>query len=41
MENTIFEKIRQKTHGADNEGKTARRIFKHYDTELYGTIKPD
>lgn len=32
IESTIFEKIRQKTHGADNEGKTARKIFRHYDT---------
>jgi hypothetical protein len=38
MEEIIFEKIRQKTHGADDEGKTARKIFKHFDLEGYGTI---
>ena len=38
LEEIIFEKIRQKTHGADDEGKTARKIFKHFDAEGYGTI---
>lgn len=40
MENIIFEKIRQRTHGSDDEGKTARKIFRHFDLEGYGTIKP-
>ena len=38
LELTIFEKIRQKTHGADDEGKTLKRIFKHFDQENYGTV---
>ena len=38
LEDIIFEKIRQKTHGADDEGKTARRMFKHFDLEGYGTV---
>jgi Ca2+-binding EF-hand superfamily protein len=41
MEKIIFEKIRQKTHGADDEGKTARRIFKHFDLDGFGTIEPN
>jgi Ca2+-binding EF-hand superfamily protein len=36
----VFEKIRQRTHGADDEGKTAKKIFKHFDVEGFGTIKP-
>jgi len=38
LEEIIFEKIRQRTHGADDEGKTAHRFFKHFDLEGYGTI---
>jgi hypothetical protein len=38
LENTVFEKIRQRTHGADDEGKTAKKIFKHFDVEGFGTI---
>ena len=41
LEDIIFEKIRQRTHGADDEGKTARRYFKHFDLEGYGTIQFD
>lgn len=40
LETIIFEKIRQRTHGADDEGKTVKRIFKHFDLEGYGTIFP-
>lgn len=40
LEDIIFEKIRQRTHGADDEGKTCRRIFKHFDLDGYGTIEP-
>src|SRR6056300_1656237 len=39
LEDIIFEKIRQRTHGADDEGKTVRRIFKHFDLDGYGTIE--
>jgi len=38
LEGIICEKIRQKTHGAEDEGKTVKKIFKHYDKEGYGTI---
>ena len=38
LEDCIFEKIRQRTHGADDEGKTVRRIFKHFDLNGNGTI---
>lgn len=40
IENIVFEKIRQRTHGADDEGKTAKRIFKHFDLEGFGTVGP-
>lgn len=39
IEDIIFEKIRQRTHGADDEGKTAKRIFKHFDLDGFGTIE--
>jgi len=32
--------VRQKTHGADDEGKTIQRIFKHFDLDGFGTIEP-
>jgi hypothetical protein len=40
IENIIFEKVRQRTHGADDEGKTVRKIFKHFDLDGFGTIEP-
>jgi len=40
LEDCLFEKVRQRTHGADDEGKTAKRIFKHFDLDGYGTISP-
>lgn len=40
LQDIVFEKIRQRTHGADDEGKTAKKIFKHFDVEGFGTIKP-
>jgi Ca2+-binding EF-hand superfamily protein len=36
----VFEKVRQRTHGADDEGKTLQKIMKHFDVEGYGTIGP-
>lgn len=33
--------MRQKTHGADDEGKTVMKIFRHFDLDGYGTIEPD
>lgn len=39
LEDIIFEKIRQRTHGADDEGKTVKKIFKHFDVNGFGTIE--
>jgi hypothetical protein len=39
IESIIFEKIRQRTHGADDEGKTVKKIFKHFDIDGFGTIE--
>jgi Ca2+-binding EF-hand superfamily protein len=39
LEDMLFEKIRQRTHGADDEGRTARKYFSHFDLEGYGTIR--
>jgi len=38
IEDQIFEKIRQRTHGAEDEGRTVRRVFKHFDLDGFGTI---
>lgn len=35
----IFEKIRQRTHGAEDEGKTVKHIFKYFDANGLGTIQ--
>ena len=40
MEDTVFEKIRQRTHGSDDEGKTAKKIFRHFDLDGFGTVEP-
>lgn len=39
IEDIIFEKVRQRTHGADDEGKTVRKIFRHFDLDGFGTIE--
>lgn len=39
MEDIIFEKIRQRTHGSDDEGKTVRKLFRHFDLDGFGTIE--
>ena len=39
IEDVIFEKVRQRTHGADDEGKTVRKMFKHWDLDGFGTIE--
>lgn len=41
MEDIVFEKIRQRTHGSDDEGKTVKRFFKHFDLKGNGTINPN
>lgn len=38
LEDTLFEKIRQRTHGAEDEGRTAKKYFKHFDLDGYGTL---
>lgn len=30
--------MRQRTHGADDEGKTIHKIFRHYDTNENGVL---
>lgn len=40
LEAILFEKVRQRTHGADDEGKTAKRFFKHFDLDGRGTVSP-
>jgi len=40
LERVIFEKIRQRTHGADDEGKTVKRFFKHFDLHGRGCVSP-
>jgi calcyphosin len=40
VEDIVFEKIRQRNHGSDDEEKTAKKIFKHFDLEGFGTIQP-
>jgi Ca2+-binding EF-hand superfamily protein len=40
IESIVFEKIRQRTHGTDDEGKTVKKIFKHFDLNGFGTIEP-
>lgn len=38
MINTMFEKIRQRTHGNEDEGKTVKRFLKHYDVRQCGGV---
>ena len=38
LENVIFEKVRQRTHGAEDEGRTVRKTFRHFDLNDSGTI---
>lgn len=38
LEDVIFEKIRQRTHGTEDEGKTVKHFFKHYDVQGQGTL---
>ena len=39
LQTVIFEKIRQKTHGLEDEGRTVKKIFKHFDLDGFGTIE--
>jgi len=38
VEDVIFEKIRQRTHKTEDEGKTVKHFFKHYDVKGQGTL---
>ncbi len=33
LEDILYEKVRQRTHGADDEGKTAGKVFRHFDKD--------
>jgi len=39
LEDILYEKIRQRTHGAEDEGRTAHKYFKHFDLDGYGTLQ--
>jgi len=39
IEDIVFDKARQRTHGADDEGKIVRKIFRHFDLDGFGTIE--
>mmetsp|Transcript_7866 Transcript_7866/g.8924 ORF Transcript_7866/g.8924 Transcript_7866/m.8924 type:complete len:254 (+) Transcript_7866:10-771(+) len=38
LEDILYEKVRQRTHGADDEGKTAARVFRHFDKDESGSV---
>lgn len=41
LEDILYEKVRQRTHGADDEGKTAARVFRHFDIDESGFVTYD
>lgn len=41
LEDILYEKVRQRTHGADDEGKTAAKIFRHFDKDESGMVTFD
>lgn len=41
LEDILYEKVRQRTHGADDEGKTAARVFRHFDVDESGAVTFD
>lgn len=41
LEDILYEKVRQRTHGADDEGKTAARVFRHFDVDESGFVTFD
>lgn len=41
LEAILYEKVRQRTHGADDEGKTAKRVFRHFDKDESGYVSFD
>lgn len=38
LERELHEKIRQRGHGADNDGKTLKKLFKYVDLNDNGTV---
>lgn len=38
LEDILYEKVRQRTHGADDEGKTAARVFRHFDKDESNSV---
>lgn len=38
MEDVIYEKIRQRTHACEDEGRTVKNFFKYYDVQNTGTV---
>jgi calcyphosin len=41
LEDILYEKVRQRTHGADDEGKTAAKLFRHFDKDESGAVTFD
>lgn len=41
LEDILYEKVRQRTHGADDEGKTAAKVFRHFDVDESGLVTFD
>ena len=41
LEAILYEKVRQRTHGADDEGKTATKVFRHFDKDESGYVTYD
>mmetsp|Transcript_29465 Transcript_29465/g.26038 ORF Transcript_29465/g.26038 Transcript_29465/m.26038 type:complete len:259 (+) Transcript_29465:25-801(+) len=41
LEDILYEKVRQRTHGADDEGKTAGRVFRHFDKDESNSVSFD
>lgn len=41
LEDILYEKVRQRTHGADDEGKTAAKVFKHFDKDESHSVSFD
>lgn len=38
LQDILYEKVRQRTHGADDEGKTAAKVFRHFDVDESGFV---
>jgi len=38
LEDVIYEKLRQRTHGSEDEGRTVKGFFKYFDVANQGTL---